>query len=1010
MAELQDVSWPGWETVRVIGQGSYGTVYEIQKELLGRYEKTALKVVSIPRSEDDIVSLYNDGYTDKSIVSMLHSHLESIVGEYSMMRKMKDCPNIVNCDEVQYTEHDDGFGWDIFIKMELLTPLTTALPRQISDADVLKLASSMCNALDMCSKYNIIHRDIKPENIMVSENGVFKLGDFGIAKVVEKTARGTMTGTDRYMAPEVYHNQPYDSGADIYSLGLVLYWMLNEGRLPFLPVPPADLEANAMEAAKVRRFSGEAIPEPLHGSSALKSIVLKACAYDPKDRYQSAAEMQEALAALLLDQTPTFPAPPPPPERPPIIIKKRPDPASGTIGPDIKKRSKHAGATGAVKKNGWRWIWFAMFAVLIIILAALLLRSYSDWPSKETGSTTGPASTSSTTHSAQPTQGQDFVQSISIKTAPAKTTYFVGDQVSTAGLELIVTYESGKTETVSAGFDFDLPTLDSAGTHVVSVTYSGKTTTYTVIAEEPQITQIAVSGLPDKTVYFIGESINPAGLELTLTYENGVTERVTSGFAFSPDSFSEAGTQTVTVSYGSHTTSFDVVVQAVTLTGISVHTVPNRTNYYLDDTLNTAGLSLVATYSDGSTQIITNGFACSPTKLDVVGNPTVTVSYGSATTTFVVSVSNITVQVSLNPNGGSVSQSSTSVLYRATYGSLPTPTKTGYTFKGWYSASSGGTKITSSTTVSTKSNHTLYAQWTANTYTVRFNANGGSVTTSSKNVTYGGTYGSLPTPTRDYYTFKGWYTAASGGTKVTSSSTVGAENVTLYAQWTLNPLSGWVLASNVPSGAQIVENKWTYTRTQTTESTSSSLNGWTQTGSYWSQTGSGSTYYASFPSGFDTGNYYYTSFAHSPYSAYDDGSTKREVSNWWSGYVYWHWMYSTSAAAGDRRPFYKSGYNSENEYVYKYFFAFTSATNYGTVNHSGQSGWAWYKITDTHTSNAESGGSYYWYRFDYYTSSYIDYQKIYQYEKVTTGLESSTQVYPGGEITNVQHYVRYREK
>ena len=325
------IIWPGWETVRVIGRGSYGTVYEIQKELLGEYEKAALKVISIPQHESDIASMYNNGYDRESITDTFQAHLKNIVSEYSMMRKMKDCPNIVGCDEVRYIQHDDGFGWDIFIKMELLTPLPETVPSEISERTVINLASAMCNALEMCSRYNIIHRDIKPENIFVSENGVFKLGDFGIAKTVEKTMSGTMVGTYRYMAPEVCHSQPYGNRADIYSLGLVLYWMLNERRLPFLPLSPAKITMLSADQAKERRLAGEPLPAPKNGSDALKAIVLKACAYKQEYRYQSAAEMLDALHALgtCIASTPALVSPPSSAD--PV------DELDGTVGPFCKK-------------------------------------------------------------------------------------------------------------------------------------------------------------------------------------------------------------------------------------------------------------------------------------------------------------------------------------------------------------------------------------------------------------------------------------------------------------------------------------------------------------------------------------------------------------------------------------------------------------------------------------------------------------------------------------------------
>lgn len=118
---------------------------------------------------------------------------------------------------------------------------------------------------------------------------------------------------------------------------------------------------------------------------------------------------------------------------------------------------------------------------------------------------------------------------------------------------------------------------------------------------------------------------------------------------------------------------------------------------------------------------------------------------------------------------------------------LPSPTRTGYTLSGWYTAASGGTKVGNGGASYTPSaTITLYAHWTANEYTITFNANGGTCATASKEVTYLQTYGTLPTPTRAGHTFDGWYTAASGGTRITSSSTVNvAADDTLYAHWTI---------------------------------------------------------------------------------------------------------------------------------------------------------------------------------------------------------------------------------
>ena len=297
MDEVTTALWPGWETVRVLGSGSFGSVYEIRRDVLGEDERAAVKVISIPHSSSEIEELYNDGYNADSVKQAFHDHLKAIVGEYSLMRRMNGSANVVNCDDVRYVPHDDGIGYDVFIKMELLTPLAHALPERIGEETVLKIARDLCAALCLCQKNGVVHRDIKPQNIFMSPNGDYKLGDFGVSKIMDRTMGGTKIGTYNYMAPEVYHNQPYGCAVDIYSLGLVLYWLLNERRGPFLPTPPAQMTLQMQEQARLRRLSGEALPPPAHGSDGLKAIVLKACAYDPAQRFASAEEMLEALKA-----------------------------------------------------------------------------------------------------------------------------------------------------------------------------------------------------------------------------------------------------------------------------------------------------------------------------------------------------------------------------------------------------------------------------------------------------------------------------------------------------------------------------------------------------------------------------------------------------------------------------------------------------------------------------------------------------------------------------------------
>ena len=290
--------WPGWTVVKYLGEGGYGRVYEIERELSGIKEQAALKVVSRPADDAEIEACYENGYDQASMKASYQEELQRYVKEYQLMKELQGQTNIVSCDDFAVVPRKDGIGGQIFIRMELLTPLKKAtMQSMLSESEVIRLGKDICKALMLCEARHIIHRDIKPENILVSKFGDYKLGDFGVARVQDHTTKATKMGTHGYAAPEVEHGHKYGKEADIYSLGITLYWLLNNRRMPFLN---ADESVKAMknQEALRRRYEGEKLPAPKNGSAKLKQVVLKACAYRPEDRYRSAQELYDALSEL----------------------------------------------------------------------------------------------------------------------------------------------------------------------------------------------------------------------------------------------------------------------------------------------------------------------------------------------------------------------------------------------------------------------------------------------------------------------------------------------------------------------------------------------------------------------------------------------------------------------------------------------------------------------------------------------------------------------------------------
>lgn len=290
-----------WEIKESIGKGSFGEVYRIEKEDFGHVYQAALKVIEIPQHAAEFDTMRREGMTQENVTEYFYSMVENVEEEIMLMYKLKGDSHIVSYEDHAVTEKKDSFGWTIKIKMELLTPLSDYIAENdITQEDIVHLGMDMCRALELCRKQNIIHRDLKPENIFISDKGTFKLGDFGIARELEKTSAGlSMKGTRGYMAPEVYKGEKYNATVDIYSLGIVLYRYLNGGRMPFMPPIPEKIKYSDTTKAFERRYSGEEpLPKPTFAEKELSEIVRKACAYNSGDRYPSAADMRLALERL----------------------------------------------------------------------------------------------------------------------------------------------------------------------------------------------------------------------------------------------------------------------------------------------------------------------------------------------------------------------------------------------------------------------------------------------------------------------------------------------------------------------------------------------------------------------------------------------------------------------------------------------------------------------------------------------------------------------------------------
>lgn len=295
---MEKIDYAPWVVVRQIGAGTFGKVYEIARKDFGDHiYRAALKVLSIPQNEDEVRYELANGHSQRTIAEYYRSCVNQLTNEIKILSEMKGHTNIVSYEDHKIVPHHDGIGADIYIRMELLTSLQTYLSKKtLSRNQIIRLGMDICRALELCERKHIIHRDIKPGNIFISEDGDFKLGDFGISRSISRTLSTlSVKGTPRYMAPEILRQQAYGVSADVYSLGIVLYQLLNNGKFPFVHELTSVAEE---ERAFQRRMKGEALPVPENCDDELAKVVLKACAYEPEKRYFSAKEMLQDLQKL----------------------------------------------------------------------------------------------------------------------------------------------------------------------------------------------------------------------------------------------------------------------------------------------------------------------------------------------------------------------------------------------------------------------------------------------------------------------------------------------------------------------------------------------------------------------------------------------------------------------------------------------------------------------------------------------------------------------------------------
>lgn len=290
--------WENWYKDSYIGGGSFSKVYKLKQDFFGSTRYSAVKIIPINLEQKLAVKK-----------SDMEKHIEDtkavVIEEIKNMYKLEGKPYLVSCSNYAikdiYDETNKQIGFDVLIHMGYYTPLSKHMKEngELSISKIEMLAQQIGTALKSMHDINMLHRDVKVENIYIDDNGDYLLGDFGVSKQIQSSSYSTLAGTQPFIAPEVWKVQQtskrYTKTADIYSLGITLYYLLNNNMLPLVD---ENSSQNDIDGAIYDRLNGKSFPPPENGTKKFKEIVMKCCEYEPDDRYQSMDEILCDLKSL----------------------------------------------------------------------------------------------------------------------------------------------------------------------------------------------------------------------------------------------------------------------------------------------------------------------------------------------------------------------------------------------------------------------------------------------------------------------------------------------------------------------------------------------------------------------------------------------------------------------------------------------------------------------------------------------------------------------------------------
>ena len=270
-----------WFVETKISEGKSSKFYKVFQNDAEQTHYMGLKTVKFPANDLELSRAIASGKYN-NIDEYLDILQQNVAKNLSIMHSLSYHQNIVSLHN--YTIVREASCFYVLMLTDILNPLNEYLSfESVTKTDAVKLGCDICRAMSAFREKGVIHHNITPENIYVDSKGNYKLGSLGLYDHIGSISEGSL-----YIAPELYqNNNAPDTTSDIYALGILLYKLLNNNRLPFLPPYPAPISLTDREQSFARCMRGEKFPTPVNADYKLATIISKATAFRADERYIS---------------------------------------------------------------------------------------------------------------------------------------------------------------------------------------------------------------------------------------------------------------------------------------------------------------------------------------------------------------------------------------------------------------------------------------------------------------------------------------------------------------------------------------------------------------------------------------------------------------------------------------------------------------------------------------------------------------------------------------------------